>query len=107
MPKRCEKGKGTICGNACFIYVILLLSRVLGSIWCAKKKRQIEWDAELDAKSVLASFRNDLGITWGAKILKTATWIDCMVCMRWRVRKARFSRLSSALGAKASYRFLE
>ena len=92
----------------CLFYLCnIAVFKGLGLHLVCEKERKIEWDAELDAKSVLASFRNDLGITWGAKILKTATWIDCMVCMRWRVRKARFSRLSSALGAKASYRFLE
>jgi hypothetical protein len=72
----------------------------LGLHLVCEKERKIEWDAELDAKSVLASFRDDFRVVLGAKIVQTATWIDCMVCMRWRVRKARFSRLSKFLGAK-------
>ena len=65
-----------------------------------EKERKIEWDAELDAKSVLVSFRNDFRAISGAKIVKTATWIYTMVFMRWRVPKARFSRFSKSLGAK-------
>jgi len=47
-----------------------------------QKERKIEWDAELDAKSVLASFRDDFRVILGAKIVKTATWIDSMVFRR-------------------------
>ena len=78
-----------------------------GLHFVCEKRRKIEWGAELDAKSVLASFRDDFRVVLGAKIVQTATWIDGIVFMRWRVPKARFSRPSSALGAKRPYRFLE
>ncbi len=40
MPKRLSKGKGTICGNSCFTYVILLFSGVVGCIWGARKREK-------------------------------------------------------------------
>ena len=72
----------------------------LGLHFVSDKERQIEWDAELDAKSVLASFRDGFRVVLGATIVQTATWIDSRVVMRFRVRKARFSRASRSLGAK-------
>ena len=65
----------------------------LGLHLVCEKERKIEWDAELDAKSVLASFRDDFRVVLGAKIVQTATWIDSMVFTRWRVPKARFSKI--------------
>ena len=38
----------------------------LGLHLVCEKERKIEWDAELDAKSVLASFRDDFRVVFGA-----------------------------------------
>ena len=40
MPKRGSKGKGRICGNACFTLVILQFSWFVGSIWGAKMREK-------------------------------------------------------------------
>ena len=72
----------------------------LGLHLVCEKERKIEWDAELDAKSVLAAFRNDFRVIWGAKILKTATWIDSRVFMRFMVRQQGFPKVSKILSAK-------
>ena len=92
----------------CLFYLSnIAVFKGLGLHLVCEKERKIEWDAELDAKSVLASFRDDFRVVLGAKIVQTATWIYSMVFMRFRVPKARFSRSSKFLGAKRPYHFLE
>jgi hypothetical protein len=39
VPKRWSKGKEPICGNACFIYVLLMFSRVVGSMGVPKRQK--------------------------------------------------------------------
>ena len=74
----------------CLFYLSdITVSKGLGLHFLCEKERKIEWDTELDAKSVWASFRNDFRFVLGAKIVKTATWIYSMVFMRWRVPKSK------------------
>ena len=40
MPKLGSKGKGRICGNACFTYAILLSSWFVSSIWGARMREK-------------------------------------------------------------------
>ena len=78
----------------CLLYLSnIVVFNGLGLHLVCEKERKIEWDAELDAKSVLASFRDDFRVVLGAKIVQTATWIDSMVFMRSVVPKARFSKI--------------
>ena len=90
-----EKGRFVeLLVSLCNIAIFTGLGLHLG----CQKDRKTEWDAELDAKSVLSSFRDHCGVIWGAKIVKTATWIDRRVVMRWRVPKARFSETFEPAG---------
>ena len=85
----------------CLFYVRdIAVCKGLGDHLVCEEERKIEWDTELDAKSVLASFRDDFRVVLGAKIVQGATWIYSIVFMRWRVPKARCSRSSPPLGAK-------
>ena len=75
VPKRCSKGKRTICGNRCFMYVILLLSGVVGSI-CGAKKREKQ---SANPIRIPTRFRDDFGsilrVILGAKIIQKSILI--------------------------------
>ena len=72
----------------------------LGLHLVCEKERNIEWDAELDAKSVLASFRNDFRVVLGAKIVQTATWIYSMVFMSFGLRQQGFRKFRESLALR-------
>ena len=58
VSQRCSKGKGTICGNICFTYVILQFPGVVGSIWGARKREK----QSANPIRILTRFCDDFGI---------------------------------------------
>ena len=55
----------------CLFYLSnIAVFKGLGLHLVCEKERKIEWDAELDAKSVLASFRDDFRVVLGLKASK-------------------------------------
>jgi hypothetical protein len=79
LPKRRRQGKGSICANACFMYVILSFSEVIGSIWGARKieerckksswiQTQISHDFEAIAM-IWGGVGERFGVRFGAEIL--------------------------------------
>ena len=95
-----QKEKGRFVEMLVLPKVILLFSRVWASIWSAKKKEKQSGTPSWMQSRFCLHFGSILGVILGAKIVKTATWIDTMVGMRLRVPKARFSRSSKSLAAK-------
>ena len=75
VPKRLSKGKATICGNACFSYVILQFSGVAGSIWGAREREK----QSANPIRIPTRFCDDFGIILGvileAKIVQKSMWI--------------------------------
>ena len=72
VPKRCTNGKGTMCGNGCFSYVISTFSEVVGSIWGAKKREQQSRSPIWIPSRLCGHFGTILGVIFGAQIVKTA-----------------------------------
>ena len=99
MPQRCAKGKGTICGNACFTSVILLFSRVWGSIWGAKKKEKQSGTPSWMQSRFCLHFGTIVRVILEAKIVQTATGIETLFFRRCVVRQQGFPKVSSFLSA--------
>ena len=74
VPKRLSKGKGTICGNACFSCVILLFSGVVGSIWGARKREKQSANPIRIPTRFCDDFGTILGVILGAKIVQKSMW---------------------------------
>ena len=75
VPKRRSKAKGSICGNACFTYVILMFSGVVGSIWGAKKREKQSANPIRIPTRFCDDFGIILGVILGAKIVQKSMWI--------------------------------
>ena len=60
-----QKEKGRFVGMLVFLSDIAVF-KGSGVHWGCQKERKTEWDAEVDAKSVLSSFRNHFGNNFGS-----------------------------------------
>ena len=88
MPKRCAKGKGTICENVCFTSVIVVFSRILGSIWGAKKKEKQSgtpsWRQSRFCLHFGTVLRVILGVTSDPKSMKFEVEFRCVFGMLFK-----------------------
>ena len=75
VPKRRSKAKGSICGNACFTYVILTFSGVVGSIWGARKREKRSTNPIWIPTRFCDDFGSILGVILGVKIVQKTMWI--------------------------------
>ena len=64
-----------ICGNRCFMYVILLFSGVVGSIWGARKREKQGANPIRIPTRFCDDFGIILGVILGAKIVQKSMWI--------------------------------
>ena len=78
VPKRRSKAKGSICGNACFTYVILVFPGVVGSIWGARKREKQSANPICIPTQFCDDFGAILGIILRAKIVKILMW-NCIL----------------------------
>ena len=75
LPKRLSKGKGTICGNVCFIDVILPFPWVMGYIGVAREREKQSANPIRIPTQFCDDFGIILGIILGTKIVNKSMWI--------------------------------